>query len=278
MYLIVILLASAAMQLWGSRNPLHRDLFYQSWLNMLESRRGIARFEWLQWLIAVLIPVALVALVAERVPLGIWLILATVILLYSFGRGEFAAETTAYTLACNDGAWEVAANKAARQGARVEGLLPDDWSQLHQRMLEATAYQGFERFFAVIFWFLLFGPAGALLYRLSFLYAQSRPERRSLQHWLWALEWLPVRVVGASFAVTGNFVGCMNRWKAQVFSMVSSSAAVLRETVLGALSVDDELMLSCDCTQREVFALKRLYTRTVWFWLTCIAIWVLLQA
>ena len=88
---------------------------------------------------------------------------------------------------------------------------------------------------------------------------------------------LPVRLLGASFAITGNFVGCVNRWKAYVFCVTSSSGSVLRETVLGALSVDDELMQSCDCTQREITALKRLYTRTLWFWVACLAIWTLMQ-
>jgi AmpE protein len=278
MYLIVILLALAALQLWGSRNPLHRDTALYSWIDLVEEWIGPERWLWLQMVAVLLVPVAIVATLAFVLPLGFWLVLATAVLLYSLGRGDFAPETVAYTLACNDGAWDVAINKAKKQGAFVEGLVVGDWPGLHQRMLEASAYQGFERLFAVLFWFLLFGPAGALLYRLSFLYSKARPENQRLKRWVWALEWLPVRLVGASFAITGNFVGCVNRWKQFALSVSSTSTEVLRETVLGALSVDDELMQSCDCTQREVLALKRLYTRTLWFWVTCLAIFILLQS
>lgn len=278
MHLIVILLALAGLQFWSAGNPLHRDTPFHIWLALMD--RGHARGLplWLRLLMVVLVPVAVVAAVAAVLPGVLWVVLATIVLLYSLGRGEFAPETMAYTLACNDGAWAVALIKAQKQGAETQDLTEGDWPTLHQRMLEATAYQGFERLFAVIFWFLFFGPAGALLYRLSFLYRQLNQADSGARHWLWALEWVPVRLLGVSFAVTGNFVGCINHWKRHMISTSSSSAVVLRETVLGALSVDDELMQSCDCTQREIAALKRLYTRTLWFWVTCAALWILLQA
>lgn len=278
MHFIVILLALAGLQFWGAKNPLHRDTAFYSWMSLIAGWRGVGQRWWLRLLLVLLIPVAIVGVLAAVLPVGFWLVFATLVLLYSLGRDEFAPETTAYTLACNDGAWDVALVKAQKQGADVHGIPPGDWPLLHQRMLEATAYQGFERLFAVIFWFLLFGPAGALLYRLSFLYSHAEPANTGAKHWLWALEWVPVRLLGVSFAITGNFVGCINHWKRHAISTTSSSASVLRETVLGALSVDDELMQSCDCTQREIAALKRLYTRTLWFWITCLAIWILLQS
>jgi len=276
MYLIAILCALALLQFWGAKNPLHRDTVFDAWAAQVVTWRSLASIWWLRMGLVLLVPVLVTALLAWVLPLGFWLVWATLVLCYSLGRGEFAPETASYTLACNDGAWNVASNKALRQGADPSNLAPGDWPQLHQRMLEATAYQGFERLFAVLFWFVLFGPAGALLYRLSFLYAQLHPEE-PVRRWLWALEWLPVRLLGVSFAITGNFVGCVNRWKVYVFCLASTSRSVLRETVLGALSVDDELMQSCDCTQREIAALKRLYTRTLWFWVTCLAVWTLMQ-
>jgi AmpE protein len=266
MYLIVILCALGLLQFWGAKNPLHRDEIYARWCARIAAWPQAGKHWWLQIGLALAPPVLVAVLLAWWLPPFLWVLWSILVLWYALGRGEFAPETASYTLACNDGAWDVAVNRAFRQGADLTGLAQGDWPQLHQRMLEATAYQGFERLFAVLFWF--------LLYRLSFLYVQFYPEERG-RRWLWALEWLPARLLGVSFAVTGNFVGCVNRWKTHVFSLASTSGSVLRETVLGALSVDDELMQSCDCTQREISALKRLYTRTLWFWLTCLAIWTL---
>lgn len=276
MYLIAVLCALALLQLWGAASPLHRDAVFKTWCIRVAAWPWVGGLSGLRMAVVLLVPVLATALLAWWLPMGLWLAWAILVLCYSLGRGEFAPETASYTLACNDGAWDVATNKAQRQGADLADLIRGDWPQLHQRMLEAAAYQGFERLFAVLFWFVLLGPGGALLYRLSFLYAQAHGERVA-RRWLWALEWLPVRLLGVSFAVTGNFVGCVNRWKRHVLNLASTSGNVLRETVLGALSVDDEIMQSCDCTQREINALKRLYTRTLWFWITCLAIGTLMQ-
>lgn len=272
MYLIVVLLALAFLQIWGAKNPLHKDEIFTQWLSDTEQWPLIRQSPKLHIVWVLLVPVAAVIVISLWLPSWLWLIVSTIILLYSLGRGEFASLVEPYSYACSDNHWEEALKAAKGQGVDLEGIKDDDWPDLHQKMLSVAAYQGFERMFAVLFWFILFGPAGALLYRLSFLFAQKRDDVLS-ERWLWALEWPAVRVLGASFAVTGNFVGCINRWKIYILCQASESAYILRETVLGALSVDDELMQSCDCTQREISALKRLYTRTLWFWVGAIALW-----
>lgn len=282
MYLIVVLIAIIVLQFWGAQNPLHRDGWFDRWRQAVAKASLPSRHSWLQLLITIMVPVAMVVAVMFLLPTFLWFFLAILVLLYSLGRGEFAPDVHGYALACSDSAWRVAAAKARLQGVDTDPLATDDWPTLNQKMLEATAYQGFERLFAVLFWFLLFGPAGALAYRLSFLYQQQarRDQQEPAQHlgarWLWALEWPAVRVLGLSFAITGNFVGCINRWKRYALSAESATARVLRETVLGALSVDDELMQSCDCTPREIAALKRLYARTLWFWVGGLALVTLL--
>lgn len=281
MYLIVILIAIVVLQFWGAQNPLHRDELFIRWQNTVSSVAAFRPHSGVQLMITVAVPVAIILALALLLPTFLWFLLAVLVLLYSLGRGEFAPDVHAYTSACSDNAWQEAMATAKRQGVDIDPIASNDWPTLNQRMLEATAYQGFERLFAVFFWFILFGPAGALLYRLSFLYLQherhgSLASPHVAARWLWALEWPAVRVLGFSFAITGNFVGCINRWKNYALCAEGTSAYVLRETVLGALSVDDELMLSCDCTQREVAALKRLYSRTLWFWVGCLALGTLL--
>lgn len=282
MYLIVVLIAVVILQFWGAQNPLHRDELFTRWRAAVSGTAFLRSQRDLQMALTISVPVVAVVIAALLLPLVFWLVLAVLVLLYALGRGEFAPDVLGYTSACNDNAWPAAIAKAKSQGVDTDHVATGDWLALNQKMLEATAYQGFERLFAVLFWFILFGPAGALLYRLSFLYLQqarldpSESEPRFAARWLWALEWPAVRLLGLSFAITGNFVGCVNRWKDSVFRAESSSACVLRDTVLGALSVDDELVQSCDCTQREIAALKRLYARTLWFWVGCLALVTLL--
>src|SRR5690606_17345869 len=68
--------------------------------------------------------------------------------------------------------------------------------------------------FGVFFWFLLLGPAGAVMYRLSEYLARAWNEPEHMRneafgqfaalafHWI---DWVPVRLTAIAFAVVGNF-------------------------------------------------------------------------
>ncbi len=275
MILVELLIALGLLQVWGAKNPFHYDRWFQRWLTVLDSTNALAMRHWIHLLIAIGMPVLLVAVAWILTPSIVAFAVATVVLIYSLGRGEFGASHASYTEASNTDSWEDSLACARAQGVDTDHIPADDWNRLHESMLESTAYQGFERLFAVLFWFVLLGPAGALIYRLSYLYNQEY-RRDVAEDWVWALEWPAARILGFSFAVTGNFVGCINRIKSLVFDWQIRTGQVLMQAALGALSVDSELVQSCDVTQTELFAIRRLYARTLWFWLTCIAIWVLL--
>lgn len=270
MAFVQILMALAVLQLLGGGNPLHRDGWLYLWLNRLERVSSLSRYPWVLILLVVLVPVLAIGLLISLLPYWPALAFSVLVLLYSWGRGPFAAEIPDYVSACHKSAWDQAVHAAGRQGVEAERLGRNSWQRLHEQMLQVTAYQGFERLFAVIFWFVIFGPAGALAYRLVYLVAQQRPEPGA--RLLWALEWMPVRLLSCSFAVTGNFVGCANRMRAYWCSLSEPTERILLQSALGALSVDDEWVQSCDVTQREIAALRRLYMRTLWFWVAVLAL------
>ena len=275
MILLELLIALGLLQGWGAGNPLHRDGWFHSWLARLSQLQAMSLYPWLHVCIGLLVPVLLVTVAWLLLPEILAFVVAIVVLLYSLGRGEFGAGLGGYVDASNANAWDDSIAYAQGQGIDCDAISKNDWPRLHEQMLEATAYQGFERLFAVLFWFIILGPLGALLYRLSFLYSQRYPGPVA-HDWLWTLEWPAARVLGFSFAITGNFVGCINRWKGELSNLQTRTGKVIMQSALGALSVDDELVHSCDVTQRELYAIRRLYARTLWFWLSCLAIWVLL--
>jgi AmpE protein len=278
MYLMIILLAMGLQQLLGDVNLSVQDQWLQRMRTTVAHKFG--QFPHLQLLAVVAIPVVLVGWVGWLLPMFLWFVLAVAVLLYSLGRGEFAPHVRSYTVSCSENNWSDALDKARAQGVDTEGIAVDDWATLNHKMVDAVAYQGFERLFAVIFWFVLLGPAGALAYRLSYFHAQGEQDAVNQpvsKRWLWAMEWPAVRLLGLSFAITGNFVSCMERWRNHFFNVESPSSLVLRETALGAVSADESMEQSCACTQREVSALKRLYARTFWFWLGALAVVILLS-
>ena len=283
MQLLTLVIALGFLQVWGAENPLHKDAWFHTWISRFEKFSFLTTLSRISSLItvgSVILPLALLMywlLGPETWWGGLHLPLSVVILLYSLGRGEFSEIVAEYTKACYVEDWPSALERARPLGVLVDDLNENDWSRLHERVLEEASYRGFERMFSVLFWFLFFGPLGALFYRLLFLYSEHKPGDGVAGRLLWTLEWVPVRFLGLSFSFTGNFVGSWGRWRESLFCMDSSSRLVLSRIVLGALSVSEDLAQSCEVTRKELNMVSRLYTRTLWFWLGAIALFSLLN-
>lgn len=220
-------------------------------------------------------PVLIAGLIAWTLyEFSYWLLLpySVCIVLYSFGRGEFTETVGEYVKASYVEDWACAVEKAEALGLSCDSILSEDWSTLHRRVFSQAAYSGFERSFAVVFWFLLFGPLFALFYRLLYLYLKSRPNDAVAEHILWAVEWPAVRLLGLTFALTGNFVGCFGVLKNAFFDFTETAKHHLTYFALGSFSSDDTLDIAQDINRKEVSLLTKLYQRTMWFWLVAIAV------
>jgi AmpE protein len=86
-------------------------------------------------------------------------------------------------------------------------------------LVEAVFRNALQRWFAVLFWFLLLGPFGALLYRLSALAvehaaAELPPTTASgARLWLAALEWPVAQLATLTLALVGNFGCAVGAWR-----------------------------------------------------------------
>lgn len=89
--------------------------------------------------------------------------------------------------------------------------------QLAQTVKEEILLQANTRMLGVFFWFILLGPVGAVLFRLSCLLKENQQNEtddfatacRELYN---ILIWLPSRICVLSYAVAGNFVDTMSYW------------------------------------------------------------------
>lgn len=283
MDLLTLIIAIAFVQVWGAENPLHKDGWFVRWSDwlrevVLHNKPNTTEPAWL-WGLVVLIPTCAVWAVTHVVAdISAWLLLplSVVIMLYSLGRGEFTAIVSEYTKACYVEDWPSGMERAQKLGVNTEGVDDGDWSTLHEHVLTEASYRGFERSFVIIFWFLVASPVVALFYRLLFLYSSKQPEAQWPAKCLWLLEWPVVRILGLSFAFTGNFVGCFSRLKECLVCFSRSSQEVLTQSILGALSVDENLTQSCEVTRKELDLLAKLYKRTLWFWLACAALIIIM--
>ena len=284
MTILSLLLVLGAVQIWGSGAPLHRDGWFYSLLNSLRQlswlRHDLVLFA------ALMVPLAglgiALALAAEALSgLGV-LAINVLVLLYSLGRGDFSHAVNQYI------------DAAERQDSTQASMLVDElaveaqpcdtatWSELHSEALQVIVYRGFERIFAVFFWFSILGAPGALLYRLSVLYRENLEEgdddRALVNKWLWVMEWPAVRLLGLSWALAGNFVSCYEQWRECLFCALRGSAQVLEHYVQGALNLRSEDLTEGDearhamASAEQVRAVQGLLARTLWLWLCVIAI------
>ncbi|KPK39984.1 MAG: hypothetical protein AMJ69_04000 [Gammaproteobacteria bacterium SG8_47] len=136
-----------------------------------------------------------------------------------------------------------------------------------------------ERLFAPLFWFLVLGPLGAVLFRLTCVARSAEGERevdyRGTLNWLHTiLVWPAARLLALGYALGGNFVDAMAHWHGPRDFFRRPSDELLVDTGLGALgqgpaaSGEGETSVGRDAV-RETLALVR---RTVVVWITALAI------
>lgn len=276
MEIIVIVLALAFLQVWGAKNPLHKDAWFSAWASVADSKSFIPPV--LRTFLVIAVPVFIVALLNWGLyKASAWLALpvAVGILLYSLGRGEFAEIVREYTQACYVENWSSAIQRAQKFHVNVDNIEDGDWSSLHQAVFVEAGYRGFERLFAVLFWFIVLGPLGALMYRLVFLKAQQDHNNEFAERWLWLLEWPAARVVGITFALSGNFSGCFDAWKECVTCRKRDAREILSTMILGALTALETLPATCEVTRKELSLMTKLYQRTLWLWVAGLSVVIL---
>lgn len=272
MNFLVLLLVLWIEKLSSGRARIQQD---GPWLRWLARNEGLS--PWRSLLLVVLLPVVLVGLVLlalEPLAYG-WLAFPVhlLVLVYSLGRGDVLAALGPFR-----DAWRRGDDQAALHVAeRDMGVAADGESELLERVQDYELWQAYQGFFAVIFWYALLGPLPALAYRLLALTAEhsERPgvaERAAqLRH---ALDWLPARVLAASFALVGNFAAVSQAvlhdllaWELPAARLVASAGRAACE--LGEPQAGEQGVMSLD-------ELWQLLIRSAVLWYAVFAVWILL--
>lgn len=282
MEFLTLLIVLGLLQLWGSGGPLQRDQWFY---DFSERVKGVIQWPRIRLLVIVGLPVLLLLLLQdffETLLFGLLSLLLYVgVLLFSLGRGDFSENIQNYLAAWGHGNFESAYRHARLIGDIEQGETISDSASLHEHVRSGMLYEGYERWFAVIFWFLLLGPAGALGYRLSFLAARSPvldfADHQLAMRFVHYLDWIPARLLVLTFSLTGNFVSSFGRgWQALLDNQPVSE--LLEGAALAALSSGEKQEYPEDpdhfneCAREELVALQALLSRSVVCWLIIIAL------
>jgi len=276
MRFLVVVIAILLERTSDSLQYLQSDNWVRRWDAALEKMPALTKSSGVRLVVFLAVPVILMLLVVflltDRL-FGLPLLLINLlVLLYSFGRGDLDHQVETYTTALLRGDEQAAFHDAAVFNTHEEEGQAVDWQDFHRETLQSLTYRFFERDMAAIFWFLLVGAPGALLYRLLVLKEENGPELAG--RWLWGLEWVPVRLAGMTFALVGNFAGCLDGLRQCIVDFECSSGEVLRLCVEGALgeSTSDETRMAPSEEALEVSTIQKLFNRALVFWVCVVAV------
>jgi AmpE protein len=140
---------------------------------------------------------------------------AVIVLFFCWGPRELDVDIDA-VIKAPDSDQRLAAAQALRPDASTTPLPLDSGA-----LVEATFVSALSRWFGVLFWFVLLGPAGALGYRMIQLIARDRAFSDGLdanQHELIErtariLDWAPAHLMAFTLALVTDFDAVMRTWR-----------------------------------------------------------------
>ncbi|WP_353134170.1 CobD/CbiB family protein [Limnohabitans sp.] len=229
------------------------------WVNWISQTldAGHSNLAWTTWSLAVGLPAVIAAAVHWLlISLFGWpvaIIWSVAVLYATLGFRQFSHHFTDIRDALNVGDERLAREMLAEWQHVEVGSLPR--SELLRHVIEHSVLSAHQHVFGVLTWFsvlaaLGFGPAGAVIYRMSDMVAhtwQSSP--KTTQGWVsdtlqnaardaWRrVDWLPARLTAVAFAVVGNFEEAIDCWRTYAQRFPDDNDGVVLAATAGALNV-----------------------------------------
>jgi AmpE protein len=199
-------------------------------------------------------------------------VFGVIVFIYCLGPACLSTEIEAYIQARTLGDEDEALHYAGTITETAASTSPD---QQTGDVTRAILYIANERIFATIFWFVITGAFGCMMYRLiSELSKQIEHEELAafseFIHGIMA--WAPARMLAAGYALTGNFDGAFHAYKdrAHTTDISAGNKEMLTATGLGAMrNLDMETELA------GIFAAQALVMRAVIVWIGILAVMTL---
>ena len=179
---------------------------------------------------------------------------------------------------------------AARRAAAV-ALFPEGGEPVIEgpSLVEAVFRCALWRWFGVLFWFLLLGPAGALLYRLVSLGAQGEAQRvlppaqaQAAKLFVAILNWPVAHLMTFGLALAANFDGVLGAWRdwhanGGMRLDIGFLGAAARASVVCELAEEDAYAIDGPAQAPALLELRdamSLVWRVLLLWLAVLAIFV----
>ncbi|WPO98955.1 adenosylcobinamide-phosphate synthase CbiB [Pseudomonas sp. HR96] len=247
MSIALLAMAGVALDaLFGEPRRGHPLVAFGRLANRLEQRFNSAGAGWRShgvsaWVLAVL-PLTALATLLSWLPMVGWLV--DVAALYcALGMRSLGEHVTPVAQALRTGDLEQARKRVGYLVSRETAEL--DANAVARAATESVLENGSDAVFAALFWFVLFGAPGVVLYRLSnTLDAMWGYRNERFERFGWAaariddvLNYLPARLVALTYALLGSTRLALRCWRQQAPQWDSPNAGPVMAAGAGALEV-----------------------------------------
>lgn len=280
MTLISILVGLGLEYCLGALDHLRDYTWFDRFHRAVELRCNKSRYWEGPWgvLLTLAVPVTVLVLVGYllgQITVVLAFVLATAVFVYSLGP-DLNSRLESYREALGKGDSATLADLDAELHIESAGAA-DEFEQVHRAIL----LRSHEHLFGIIFWFLILGMAGAMLYGLTVRLHDRFRELHggygdSLRHLHSILMWPSARFQALGFALAGNLVEALEAWR-DVHRDTHTSADVVQSTGLAALQytrppADLDPAALTEWRRNCIHELQALINRTLIVWLTTLGI------
>lgn len=216
--LVAVLLTLLVSHLLPELARLRNFSWLQHWLSRLNQERKFKPES--RFLLALGVPVLICALLQQYV-FHSWFygfsgfIFTVIVLYYCWGPRDLNRDIDAVLKAPDSERRLVAAQALRPEGSSAPLALEPT------ALVEATFQSALQRWFGVLFWLSVLGPAGSLLYRLTQLMAfsanleneQHIMQRTLAQRLARVLDWAPSHLMALALALAADFDSVFKTWR-----------------------------------------------------------------
>lgn len=242
-------------------------------------------------LLILLFPATAIAFLLQQLPV-VDLLLPPAILYFCIAASSLKqhADRVLQHLQANDlpAARQAVAYLVSRESDRMNA------EQVRRATIESVLENGADAVFAPLFWFVVAGPVGALLYRLgNTLDAMWGYKNPRYLYFGWAaarlddlLNWLPARLTALSYALLGKTRLAWSCWRKQAIGLESPNAGPVMTAGAGALDIrlggpafyhgrsKNKIFFGSErpAKNRDIEKANHLIDKTLWLWVGAIVI------
>lgn len=278
MTLISILVALALEYVLGALDHLRDWSWFDRWMQWLEQRNAERRY----WegaggvLVSVGLPIAALAVLGRALEDASTIFvfaLGTFVFLYSLGT-DLNSLLDRYTAALHADDDNTIA--LVEERVQVQNVAGQSGSE---RVLRSVFIRSHEQLFGVVFWFIVLGMAGGLLFALSLRLrrrvGESQGAFAEAARRLYAiLSWPSSRAAAFGFGLAGNLVDAVDGWHGVDDGSLEATEHLLSTVGLASLSLARVQPADGDNTAiaAQVEEVQSLINRTLLVWLTILGI------